>query len=164
MNGQEQKAENGLAALIARGGILSNVPGTSPQEVIAHIIEAVGFPAIDRGQLLKAVLEREALMSTATGCGIALPHPRNPQIKELGDQFVTIAFLEKPVDWNSLDGAPVHTAILIVSASPRLHLHSLSQINFFCQQDSFRTLLVNRASPAEIIAAIRAAEHAWQRG
>jgi PTS system nitrogen regulatory IIA component len=100
-------------------------------------------------------------MSTAAGHGIALPHPRNPQVQEPDDQFVTIAFLEKPVDWNSLDGAPVHTAILIVSASPKLHLRSLSQISFFCQQDSFRTLLANRASPSEITAAIRAAEQAW---
>jgi PTS system nitrogen regulatory IIA component len=128
------------------------------------MIEAVRFPVIDRGQLLNAVLEREALMSTAIGCGIALPHPRNPQVTEPDDQFVTIAFLETPVNWNSPDGAPVHTAILIVSASPKLHLRSLSRLNFFCQQDSFHALLAHRASPEEIVAAIRAAEQTWQGG
>jgi PTS system nitrogen regulatory IIA component len=158
---QEQKPKNGLIQLIMRGGIVSGVPGTSPGEVIAHLIETVRSPVVDRDQLLCAVLEREALMSTAVGYGIALPHPRNPQVKELAEQFVTIAFLENPVDWNSLDGAPVHTAILIVSASPRLHLRSLSQINFFCQQDNFRALLENRASPEEIMAVIQAAEQAW---
>jgi PTS system nitrogen regulatory IIA component len=161
MSGQKQKPENGLIDMITRGGIVSHVPGTSPEEVITRMIEAVRSQAIDRDRLLSAVLEREALMSTAVGHGIALPHPRNPQVKELDEQFVTIAFLENAVDWNSLDGAPVHTAILIVSASPKLHLRSLSQLNFFCQQDSFRALLVNRASPDEIVAAIRTAEQAW---
>jgi PTS system nitrogen regulatory IIA component len=162
MDGQKQKPENGLTGLVARGGILSGVPGISPGEVITRMIEAVRSPVVDRDRLLGAVLEREALMSTAVGYGIALPHPRNPQVEEPDDQFVTIAFLEQPVNWNSPDGAPVHTAILIVSASPRLHLRSLSRINFLCQQDSFRALLANRASPDEIIAAIRAAEQAWE--
>ncbi|MDR2071335.1 MAG: PTS sugar transporter subunit IIA [Treponema sp.] len=161
MDEKKQKSENGLIQLIMRGGIVSGVPGTSPGEVITRMIEAVHSPAIDRNQLLSAVMEREALMSTAVGRGIALPHPRNPQVKTPDEQFVTIAFLENLVDWNSLDGAPVHTAILIVSASPKLHLRSLSQLNFFCRQDSFRSLLENRASPEEIIAVIRAAEQAW---
>ncbi|MDR2245868.1 MAG: PTS sugar transporter subunit IIA [Treponema sp.] len=163
MDGQKQiqNFENGLIPLIKRGGIVSGVPGTTPGEVIAHVIDAIPSPAIDRGLLLRAVLEREALMSTAIGCGIALPHPRNPPVTERDEQFVLIAFLEQPVDWNSLDGAPVHTAILIVSASPKLHLRSLSQLNFFCRQDNFRLLLKNRASPEEIIAVIQSAEQTW---
>jgi PTS system nitrogen regulatory IIA component len=160
---QKQSSENGLIELIMRGGILSNVPGASPQEVIIRIIDAIHHsPVIDRKQLLDAVMEREALMSTAVGCGIALPHPRNPLVTESTDQFVTIAFLEQPVNWNSLDRIPVHTAILIVSASPRLHLHTLSRINFFCQQENFRFLLASRASSDEIIAAIRTAEQTWK--
>jgi PTS system nitrogen regulatory IIA component len=161
MGVQERKGEDGLGGLILRGGIIPKVRGTSPEEVITRMIEAVRSPAIDRDQLLGAVLEREALMSTAVGLGIALPHPRNPLALEPDEQFVTIGFLENPVNWNSPDGAPVHTAILIVSASPKLHLRNLAQINFFCRQDSFRALLANRASVDEIIAEIQAAEQAW---
>jgi PTS system nitrogen regulatory IIA component len=152
---------NALDALIMRGGVLSKVSGTTPGEVITNIIETIRFPVIDTGRLLSAVMEREALMSTAVGHGIALPHPRNPPVTESADQFVVIAFLEQPVNWNSLDGMPVHTAILIVSASPKQHLRTLSQINFFCQQEAFRGLLKSRASSDEIIAAIRAAEQTW---
>ncbi|MDR0377116.1 MAG: PTS sugar transporter subunit IIA [Spirochaetaceae bacterium] len=164
MDGREQKkkeSEGGLIPLLKRGGIVSGVTGTNPGEVLARLIETVHSPAIDRDRLLSAVLEREALMSTAAGHGVALPHPRNPQVKEPDEQFVTIAYLDKPVDWNSLDRAPVHTAILIVSASPKLHLYSLSQLNFFCQQEQFRALLENRASLDEIVAVIQAAEQAW---
>jgi PTS system nitrogen regulatory IIA component len=163
MSGQEQKqnSENGLVDLIGRGGILSGISGNDPGEVITRIIEAVRSPDIDKKRLLDAVLEREALMPTAIGCGIALPHPRNPQIVDSNEQFVTIAFLKQPVNWSSPDGIPVHTAILIVSASPRLHLRSLSRINFFCQQDGFRSLLENRASMDDILTAIQRAEQAW---
>jgi PTS system nitrogen regulatory IIA component len=100
-------------------------------------------------------------MSTAVGHGISLPHPRNPLITDTHEQFVAIAFPKRNVDWSALDGAPVHTVILIVSASAKLHLRTLSQINFFCQQESFRALLENRASREEIIKVIGDAEEAW---
>jgi PTS system nitrogen regulatory IIA component len=159
---QIQKTKNGLIDLIERGGVLPKVTGTSPREVITCIIEAAHSPVINRERLLTAVMEREALMSTAIGSGIALPHPRNPLITEDTDQFVTIAYLEQPVNWNSPDGIPVQTAILVVSSSLKLHLHTLSRINFFCQQESFCTLLAGRASLDEIIAAIRTSEQAWK--
>jgi PTS system nitrogen regulatory IIA component len=65
------------------------------------------------------------------------------------------------VDWKALDGKPVHTALLIVSASAKLHLHTLSRINFFCQQEGFRELLERRADLEEITKTIREAEAAW---
>lgn len=158
---QKQGSENALDMMIMRGGVLSKVSGNTPKEVIANIIGTIHSPVINTEQLLGAVMEREALMSTAVGHGIALPHPRNPAVTKSADQFVVIGFLEQPVNWNSLDGVPVHTAILIVSASPKQHLRTLSRINFFCQQEAFRSLLASRASPDEIIAVIRAAEQTW---
>jgi PTS system nitrogen regulatory IIA component len=118
--------------------------------------------AIDRDQLLEAVLEREALMPTAVGCGIALPHPRNPLVSSPSEEFVTVAFLKQPVDWQALDGKPVHTVMLIVSASAKLHLHTLSRINFFCRQEASQALFENRAPADRIIRAIKDAEDAWE--
>jgi PTS system nitrogen regulatory IIA component len=116
---------------------------------------------LNRKALLSAVLERDALMSTAVGNGIALPHPRNPMVAGGADQFVTVSFTEEPLFWEALDGKPVHTVILIVSASAKMHLHTLSRINFFCQQESFRVQLKNHASSAEILKIIEETERTW---
>jgi PTS system nitrogen regulatory IIA component len=158
----EKIGEEGFLELIRRGGVFYHIPGTTPTECITRFVEAVSLPpAVSRDLLLEAVLEREALMPTAVGHGIALPHPRNPLITDTACQFVAAAFLEQPVDWQALDREPVHTALLIVSASAQLHLHTLSRINFFCQQESFRALLKNRESPDRIAAAIADAERTW---
>jgi PTS system nitrogen regulatory IIA component len=157
-----QNEEPGLTELIERGGGFRRIPGAGPQELLTNLIEGIALPpSVDRGVLLNAVLEREALMSTAIGSGIALPHPRNPLITNPSEQFVTIAFAEQEPDWSALDGKPVHTVILIVSASAKHHLHTLSRINFFCRQESFRDLLRNRASPQEIFKAIEDIEKTW---
>ncbi|MDR2258519.1 MAG: PTS sugar transporter subunit IIA, partial [Treponema sp.] len=113
--------------------------------------------------LLKAVLEREALMSTGIGKGIALPHPRNPVISGREQQFVRIAFPACPVNWNALDGNMIHTVMLIAAASAKEHLHILSKLNFLCQQENFYLLLRDRASRDEITGFIREAERAWRK-
>jgi PTS system nitrogen regulatory IIA component len=142
---------------------LYHVRGNSPEELLKAMISAIPtLPGIDRERLLEAVLEREALMSTAIGKGIALPHPRTPLITDPGEQRVVIAFPDQEVDWKALDGEPAHTVMLIVSASTKLHLHTLSGINFFCRQERFYDLLKKRPSPEEIISAVNAMEETWK--
>jgi len=151
-----------LIELVQRGGVFYNIAGSTPQEVLTDLVATVPIPpAIVAGDLLTAVLEREALMPTAVGNGIALPHPRSPLLTNAAQQFISICFLKHPVDWNALDGKPVRTLILIVSASPKLHLGTLSRISFLCQQPAFRSLLDLRASREELVEAISAAERAW---
>jgi PTS system nitrogen regulatory IIA component len=155
--------ETSIHELLRRGGVWYDIPGTTPKDALTHIIGTIPAPpSVDRKLLLEAVLEREALMSTAVGYGIALPHPRNPIVGRADEQFAAAAFLSRPVDWNALDGKPVHTVLLIVSSSAKLHLHTLSRINFFCQQEAFRGLLESRASLEEITRMIAEAEAAWK--
>jgi PTS system nitrogen regulatory IIA component len=100
-------------------------------------------------------------MPTASGNGIALPHPRNPIINSEADEFAAIAFPETPLEWGALDGLPVDTVILLVSASPKSHLASLQKISFFCRDEKFCALLKGRAPGEEILAYIETAEAGW---
>ncbi|MDR1398696.1 MAG: PTS sugar transporter subunit IIA [Treponema sp.] len=155
--------ENNLIELIRRGGVFRDIPGNTPEEVLTAVLKTIPIPApLDSAVLLKALLEREALMSTAIGKGIALPHPRNALISEPKNQFVVIGYLRRDIDWKALDGNVVHSFLLIVSASPKLHLQTLSRVNFFCQREDFRTFLRNRASQDEIIKIIGDTEKEWK--
>ena len=157
--------ESGLAELIERGGIYRNIQGTILREVLTALVKIIPpIPTVPPDRLLEAVLEREALMSTSTGRCIALPHPRNPLINAENKQFTALAFLKNPVDWNSLDGERVDTLFFIVSASAKQHLHTLSEINFFCRNNDFYRLLKNRANDKDILQFIRETEESWKTG
>ena len=157
------KTEGWLAELIERGGVYRDVQGTTPREVLTALIGNLPvIPSVPAGKLLEAVLEREALMPTGIGKGIALPHPRNPLLKSEDEQYTALAFLKQPVDWNSLDGERVDTLLLIVSASAKGHLKALSEITFFCHQEEFAWLLKERASLGTLLHFIRKAEKNWK--
>ena len=153
----------GLAELIKRGGIYRNIQGTSPKEVLSALVTLVpSIPAVPADRLLNAFMEREALMSTSIGKGIALPHPRNPLAMEKDREFTALAFLKNPINWNSLDGGRVDTLLLIVSASAKQHLHSLSEINYFCRDEIFFKMLKEHTRPEDILDYITEAEKNWK--
>ena len=155
---------NGLAELIERGGIYRGIAGTTPREVLNALVKALPTVLpIPANSLLQAILEREELMSTGIGEGIALPHPRNPLVSSEARQFAALAYLDSPVNWNSLDGKPVETLLLIVSASAKTHLRVLSEISFFSREEEFRRLLRERVSLEDLLSYIRETEKNWRR-
>jgi len=166
MRGQTENAKPledwNLAGLVERGGVCYQVSGASAKEVISETIKMLPpVPVMDREKLYREILEREALISTGVGKGVALPHPRHPMLGEGDAPLVAIAFPAQPIDWNTQDGSKVHTVFLIISSSVKQHLGTLSKINFLCQQEKFYSLIRERAPRGEIIAAIRDAEAAW---
>jgi len=157
-----EKAEKGLAELLKKGGIYRDIQGTTLREVLTALVAIIpSIPAVPADRLLRAVLEREALMSTNIGKGIALPHPRNPLATEDSAQYTVLAFLRHRVDWNSLDGDKVDTLFFIVSASAKQHLHTLSEINYYCRQEDFYRLLKERTGSEDILNYIRETEKNW---
>ncbi|MDR2135426.1 MAG: PTS sugar transporter subunit IIA [Treponema sp.] len=159
-----------LSTLVERGGVFYKLPGTTVESCIAELIRRTpclndaesGASGGFNAEFLRAVLEREALMPTGIGRGIALPHPRNPLITEAGRQCVSIGFPAVPVDWKALDGKPIHTALLIASASAKFHLRALLKINFLCREEGFLSLLQEQAPRDRIIGAIRDIERGWK--
>lgn len=154
--------DNSLLSLLDCGGVFYNIPGTAASDVIHNMITMIDLPPeLDKALLLQAVLEREQLMSTGMGNGIALPHPRNPMIEQPEHQSISIGFPETEINWKALDGKAVHTVILIITASPKLHLNTLSKLSFLCREESFAELLQNRSSTEKLRKAIQEAEAAW---
>ncbi|MDR2072488.1 MAG: PTS sugar transporter subunit IIA [Spirochaetaceae bacterium] len=149
-------------SLLRRGDIYYHAPGSLPEDILKWLIQTIPVAGINKDALLKAVLEREDLMPTAMGNGIALPHPRNPMLELEEAQFAALAFLENGIDWGALDGKAVDTVILVVSASARIHLSMLQRITFFCRDEGFCTLLRRRAPAEEIFGYIEQGEKSWK--
>jgi mannitol/fructose-specific phosphotransferase system IIA component (Ntr-type) len=87
----------------------------SKYDALEKLISVVAeSPAItDREAFRRAVVDRESVMSTGIGGGIAIPHVRIPEVKFA---VVGVAVAPEGLDFASLDNSPVH--ILVLFATP----------------------------------------------
>ena len=94
------------------------------QELSARAAAVTGLP---EREVFDAVLQRERLGSTGIGSGIAIPHCKLPKVAKLHGVF---ARLEKPIDFDALDGEPVDLIFLLVApeAAGADHLKALARM------------------------------------
>jgi nitrogen PTS system EIIA component len=98
----------------------------------------------------QAVLEREKLVSTGIGMGLAIPHAKQPQFSQF---FVAVAIHRRGVDWNALDGAPVRLIFLIGGPDDRQsqYLQLLSTLTTSLRDPDRRRHLIQAETPAQVL-------------
>lgn len=104
--------------------------------------------SVDAETLLAAVLEREQVLSTGIGHGIAIPHAKSPLLTELllvsGTSPVGIPF-------EALDGEPVRLLFLLMGPDSAAgeHVKALSRIARLVRRESVRDALLAAQTPEE---------------
>lgn len=113
--------------------------------------------AHDREDVLRAVREREAVLSTGIGHGVAIPHGKSAAV---GDLRMAAGRAAAPVDFDALDGQPVSLFFLLVgpesAAGP--HIKALSRISRLVRKDEVRDRLVGARTAQEFLEALKEAE------
>jgi len=145
-----------LIGMIREGGVYYNISGAKPDDVFAYAVSQLALPAgVDPALLLSGLIEREGLMTTSVGNGIALPHPRTRLVSCAADERIFVCFLDKPVNFDAMDGKPVFVLFVILSAGSPSHLNVLSRLSWLFQQEPFRAVLKNKPDTHELIAAVK---------
>lgn len=104
----------------------------------------------DIDELVNALVEREKIMSTGIGFGLAIPHAK---IKSVKDIAFAIGISKAGIDFDSIDGKPVHL-IILVAAGDRQHkdyLTLLSRIMSILKDETRRYEIIHAANSAKII-------------
>lgn len=134
------------------GGIHYRVGGEDKPSVLRSVVELLQLPdEVDREFLLRVLLAREELGSTAVGDGVAIPHVRNPIVLHVNKPAITLCFLERPIEFGALDGKPVHALFSLISNTARAHLHLLSRLAFALNDPGFKKTVGREASREEIL-------------
>ncbi|MCU0858304.1 MAG: cation:proton antiporter [Pontiellaceae bacterium] len=101
------------AASLSPENILSALPARTRDEAILALCGHAGA-GLDPQETSAAVLNREELMGTALGYGVAVPHARMEQI---ATPRLAFARSTGGIDWNAPDGLPVHFIFLLLTPS-----------------------------------------------
>jgi PTS system fructose-specific IIC component/PTS system nitrogen regulatory IIA component len=101
-----------------------------------------------RDEILEAVQEREAKMSTGIRQGIALPHGKTPAVDQING---VIGISKKGIDYDALDGKPVYLLFMILAPEKdtEKHLWTLKRLAELLDNPQFYTDLVAQNTPQE---------------
>lgn len=97
-----------------------------------------------------AIMDREKIVSTGIGMGVAIPHAKLP---DYNDFFICIGILNKGVDWQAIDGAPVRLIFMIGGPDDKQteYLQILSNLTMALKDEERRKKTLTLNSPTAII-------------
>lgn len=130
-----------IGELLDRSAISERVSATDKRKALAVIAEiAARNFGLDAGDVLDALVEREAAGSTGVGHGVAVPHARLPGLERMRGVFVR---LEHPVEFESVDDKPVDLlfALFAPKNAGAEHLRALARVSRMLRQNELREQL-----------------------
>jgi PTS system nitrogen regulatory IIA component len=117
-----------LTDLIAPNAVIPTLKVTSKKQAIQEMAaEAAKLTGQSERTIDEILSQREKLGSTGVGNGIAIPHGKLPKFGKLFGMF---ARLERPIDFEALDGQPVDLIFLLLApeTAGADHLKALARI------------------------------------
>jgi fructose-specific phosphotransferase system IIA component len=148
-----------LSDLINEKAISTSLRSTTKDEVIKELVSLLekAHGLNTRGEVLKKVAEREAMMSTGIGNGVAIPHGKAKSVDSL---VASCGISPKGIDFQSVDGEVVRLFILLVSPEELRgpHVRALANISRLLKEESVRERLKKCASAQEFLEVLKQAE------
>lgn len=148
-----------LMEILSKDRVKIPLENTEKEKIIEEMVGLIdrSTKLKNRDLILKAVLDREAVMSTGVGDEIAIPHGKSDGVDDI---IAALGITKEPVNFNSLDDKPVRLVWLLVGPQDKTgpHLKALSRISRLMHKKDFRDRLINTSKPEDVIHVISSEE------
>ncbi len=129
----------------------------SKKEALDRLVDAIASTGVvsDTEAFRRAVHEREAVMSTGIGSGVAIPHVR---IDAVQTATMGVGISQHGIDFNTLDNKPVNIIVLFAMpcASQKEYLTLLARVMTALKAAGFRDQLAVCTTPEEVASLLNA--------
>ncbi len=136
-------------ALLPAEHVLLDSGARSKRALITELAQTLS--SIDPDQVMEVVMAREHLGSTGIGHGVAIPHGRMPGLTH---PELALARHREGVDFDSIDGEPVHIAVLLLvpDEDDKAHLELLARLARSLQHERVRRAIMDAPDAGSIVA------------
>jgi len=146
-----------ISAYLSADRVTDLKSSTKEGAIMELVALAAKSPAVaDAEKLQEAIFEREGIMSTGIGLGIAIPHAK---ISSVTDFVVAIGRAPQGIDFVSLDQKPVRILVLIAGPSQeqQRYLEILAGVTLRLKSEEVRSAVLEAENPEDLIGALAAA-------
>jgi len=155
MSKKGEKLNYSLYRACIKGDVYTDIEGSSKEEIFEKaLLRIENKLELDPNTLYKLVLEREQLAPTGLQNGFAVPHARDFYLPALYDAIFIVS-LPSPIEYDSLDGKPVHTLFFLFSCDAKRHLRLLARLAHLINDDKMNERFLQRPSKAEVLPLIK---------
>ena len=144
-----------LLDILSEKSVIVGLQGETKEEIIEELVDSLeeGVAISDREKVLQSVLDREKIMSTGIGDGIAIPHGKSDAVITLSAALGT---QKRGANFEALDGEPAYVFFLLVSPAniSGPHIKALARISRLLKNEDFKKRLTAASSPEELIGEI----------
>src|SRR5438309_8648140 len=148
-----------LTDLVAPDAIVPALKVNSKKQILQELAaKAAELCGQSERTIFETLQQREKLGSTGVGNGIAIPHGKLPK---LGNLFGLFARLEKPIEFEALDGKPVDLVFVLLApeSAGADHLKALARVARLLRDPEVARKL-RESRDAEALYAVLMLEHA----
>jgi PTS system nitrogen regulatory IIA component len=127
-------------------------------ETVSEVLGAVADNLAATGRLIypdvyaAALRERERLMSTGVGEGVAIPHARHDINRLFRQPTGVFLRLAEPIDFGAVDGRPVDLVFAVAAPSDSSHLSTLAAVMKLARDSGVRERLRVAATAEDVLA------------
>lgn len=117
-----------ITDLVAPEAILPALKVISKKQALQELsARAAALTGLSEKAIFEVLLQREKLGTTAVGGGVAIPHGKLPKLDRI---FGLFARLERPIDFEAMDGQPVDLIFLLLApeGAGADHLKALAKV------------------------------------
>jgi len=149
-----------LSRHLAPGCVRTHLSGRIKQDALDALVDTLigtHTVSVDREALLRAVIQREEIVSTGIGKGIAIPHAH---LAGIAKPVVALGVFPEGLDFQAMDEQPVQLVFLLLGnpEDPGLHMRVLARIARLGKDSEFVEELCAAPGPEEAVEVIRRAE------
>ena len=151
-----------LFTMLEEKTVLPNLKAENKEQVINDLIDTLRYDVESDTieEIRNSVFEREKIMSTGVGKGLAIPHCKT---KAVDRNYAAFARLESPLDFNSIDNEPVQIIFLLVGpdSNHSQHIKLLSRVSRLMNSTSFHAKILKSDTSKIIIEAFQEEEEKY---
>jgi PTS system nitrogen regulatory IIA component len=147
-----------ITELLDREGVVASMKVSSKKQTLQELAEiAARVTGLKERLIFDTLLERERLGTTGVGHGIAIPHGK---LAELDRLHAIFARLDTPVEFDSIDDAPVDLIFLLLApeSAGADHLKALARVSRLLRNDSVCEKLRGTEDPDVLFAVLSEAQ------
>lgn len=139
-----------LADLITQDRVVE-LKGGGKDDVLKEMVEVLArAPEVgDKAAFYRAILDRESILSTGIGLGIAVPHAKISAIKNV---VAALGKTKKGIPYGALDDQPVHIVVMIGANDSQQsdYIRALARVTLLLKNEKIRKAVIDAAGPEEV--------------